>query len=54
MKKTRETKIKIVREHFEEGRTIAELSKQYVIDVSNVEYYVNLFLKQGPNIFIDP
>ena len=39
MKKTREVKLEIVLAHLEEGRTIAELSKQYGIDISNVKYY---------------
>ncbi|MDD2534321.1 MAG: transposase [Eubacteriales bacterium] len=54
MKKTREIKLRIVLEHLEEGRTIAELSKQYGIDMSNVKCYINLFLKHGPSIFTDP
>ncbi len=50
---TKETKLKIVKMHLEEGVTLRELSEQFHIHPSNIKYYVDLYKKHGEDIFVN-
>ncbi len=47
----KETKLEIVLKHLNEGITVKELSEEYHIHPSNIQYYVNLYQKHGSDVF---
>ena len=50
---TKETKLKIVKMHLEEGVTLMELSEQFHIHTSNIKYYIDLFRRHGESAFLN-
>jgi transposase len=51
MERTREEKLEIVLKHLDEGVPLYELASRYKIDISNIKYYVNLYLRHGAKVF---
>ena len=51
MERTREEKLEIVLRHLDEGVPLFELASEYNIHVSNIKYYVNLYLRHGKKVF---
>lgn len=44
-------KLKVVKEHLEQGQTIKELSEKYHIDTARIKYVVALYRKHGERVF---
>jgi len=53
MKYTRAEKLKIVKEHLDEGISLNDLSKKYNYSTSIIKYQVQLYVLHGEDIFKD-
>ena len=51
MKLTREQKLKLAKEHIEEGIPLYEISKKYNYEISNVKYQCSLYQRHGEKAF---
>ncbi|MCI9653806.1 MAG: hypothetical protein HFG91_05640 [Acholeplasmatales bacterium] len=51
MKITKEQKLKMAREHIEEGIPLSELVKKYNYNISNVKYQCALYQRYGAEAF---
>jgi len=50
--KTNEEKLKMVREHLDDGKSLSHISEIHGgFDVGRIKYLVNLFLRHGEEIF---
>lgn len=52
LKYTRAERLKIVKEHVDDGLSYDELSKKYGLAISTIEYQVRLYLAHGDKAFI--
>lgn len=52
LKYTRAEKLKIVKEHVDDGLSYDELSKKYGLATSTIKYQVRLYLAHGDKAFI--
>ena len=53
MKNTNETKLRIVKEYFEDKETVTNLVKKYKIDKSHLLYFIKLYEAHGEKPFTD-
>ena len=52
MKNSRETRLKAVKEHLDDGLTIKEVSLKYNIDPGRIKFYVALYRRWGEKPFL--
>ena len=52
MKNSRETRLKAVKEHFDDGLTIKEVGLKYNIDPGRIKFYVALYRRWGEKPFL--
>jgi len=52
MKLTNEEKVKIAKEHLDEGVTLHELAKKHDINVAHIKYFIALYRLHGEDVFL--
>lgn len=52
MKNSRETRLKAVKEHLDDGLTIKEVALKYGIDPGRIKFYVALYRRHGEKPFL--
>ena len=53
MKNSRETRLKAVKEHLDDGLTIKEVAEKYGIDACRIKFYVALYRRHGEKPFLN-